>query len=430
MKKQIVLSLIVLNIFFCIQNIAYGQDKKSGIVIHESIQLETDKIFNKLVEIRRDFHKYPELSSEENRTQEVIKKYLLDLGLQVETDIYGYGIVGILEGEKKGKKIAWRADMDALSDDFTDNVDFKSMIKGVKHSCGHDVHMAISLGIAEVLAKNKNSLQGTVYFIFQPEEENFAGAKGMLENKLLTKFKIDEIYGLHVTPALVGQIIVKPNEMYAYQKGVKIELKKTLPEEEVKELATKIRNSLVRTKDGRKPLELQSLIDPEIGLANPNTIFKDYLITGENPRIYSQNNKLHIDVQLYETDSARFKNNIPVIKQVIKDQNYSSLLLSVSHINGNPIVINDPKLTSSSINILDSIYGKGFVTASYGQVPYSNDDFAYFQQKIPGVYFFLGGSNFEKGIIAMNHAPNFRVDEECLRIGVRAFSSLIFERLK
>lgn len=432
MKKQIVLSLIVLNLFFGIQNIAYGQDKKSEIVIHESIRLETDKIFDKLVEIRRDFHKYPELSSEEKRTQEVIKKHLLDLGLQVETDIYGYGIVGILEGEKKGKNIAWRADMDALPDDFPDNVDFKSMKKGVKHSCGHDVHMTIALGIAEVLAKNKNSLQGTVYFIFQPEEETFGGAKGMLENKFFTKFNIDEIYGLHVIPASVGQIMVKPNEMYAYQKEVRIELKNTLPEEEekVKELATKIRNSLVRADDGSKPWELQSLVDPEIGLANPNTIFKDFLIAEENFRIYSENDKLHIDAQLFETDSTRLKNIIPAIKQVIKDQSYSSQLLSVSYIRGNPIVINDPKLTNSSVDVLDSIYGKGIVTACYGQVPYSNDDFAYFQQKIPGVYFFLGGSNFEKGIIAMPHSPNFGVDEECIRIGVRAFSSLIFERLK
>ena len=398
-------------------------------VITEDIKFETDKIFDKLVEIRRDFHKYPELSGEEKRTQEVIKKHLLDLGLKVETDIYGYGIVGILEGKKKGKKIAWRADMDALPDDSPDNVDFQSMTKGVKHSCGHDVHMAIALGIAEVMAKNKNSLHGTIYFIFQPEEEIFTGAKGMVENELLNKFEIDEIYGLHVTPAPVGQIIVKPNEMYAYQKGVRIELKNMLSNEEAEELAAKIRNLLIRTNNGNKPLEMQLLIDPEIGLLNPNSIFKDYLIA-EYFRIYSKDDKLYIDAQIFETDSTKLKNIIPAINQIIKDQNYSSQLLSVSHIGGNPIVINDSKLTNSSISVLNNIYGEGFVTISYGQVPYSNDDFAYFQQKIPGVYFFLGASNFEKGIIAMMHAPNFGADEECIRIGVKSFSSLMFERLK
>lgn len=424
MKKQIILSLIVLNAFFGTQHIAYGQDKKNEIAIHESIRLETDKIFDKLVEIRRDFHKYPELSGEEKRTQEVIKKHLLDLGLQVETDIYGYGIVGILKGDKEGKNIAWRADIDALPDSFPDNVEFRSVTKGVKHACGHDVHTTIALGIAEVLAKNKNALHGTAYFIFQPAEETFEGAKAMVENGLFTKFNIDEVYGLHVTPAAVGQILVKPNEMYAYQKVVRVELKNTLSEEAAKELATEIRNSLVRTIDGSKPWEIHSVIDPEIGLMNPNTIFKDYLIAGDFG-IYTENDKLYMDVQLFETDSAKLKSIIPAIEKVIEDQNYSSQLLSVSFISGNPIVINNPALTSVSINVLDSIYGKGLIVVSYGQMPFSNDDFAYFQQKIPGVYFFLGA-----GAHAMPHAPDFGIDEECIRTSVSAFSSLIFERLK
>lgn len=425
MKKQIILSLIVLNVFLGTQHIAYGQDKKNEIVIHESIRLETDKIFDKLVEIRRNFHKYPELSGKEKRTQEVIKKHLLDLGLQVETDIYGYGIVGILEGDKKGKAIAWRADMDALPDDSPDNVDFRSITKGVKHACGHDVHMTIALGIAEVLAKNKNALHGTAYFIFQPAEETFEGAKGMVENGLFTKFNIDEIYGLHVAPFQVGQILVKPNEIVAYQKGVRIELENTLSEDDARELATKIRNSLFRPKNENKPWELQSLVDPEIGLMNPNTIFKDYLIADESlVWIYPENDKLFIDALLYETDSARLKSIIPVIQQVIKEQKYSSELLSISYFFENPIPINDPNLTNSSISALDSIYGKGLVEVSYGQIPYFNEDFAYFQQKVPGVFFFLGGTN------SMPHSPDFEVNEECIRASVSAFSSLIFERLK
>ena len=106
--------------------------------------------------------------------------------------------------------------MDALSNDFPDIVDFKSKVKGVQHSCGHDIHLGIALGIAEVLAKNKHSLSGKVYFIFQPQEETFFGAKSMLNNNLLTKITPDEIYGLHVTVLPVGQIMVKPNEIFAY----------------------------------------------------------------------------------------------------------------------------------------------------------------------------------------------------------------------
>ncbi|MCD0469759.1 M20 family metallopeptidase [Flavobacterium sp. JAS] len=429
MNKKTLLALLTINTF-CAQTIVFGQEKKSEVVTQESIQLETDEIFDKLVQIRREFHENPELAGKEKKTQEVIKKYLLDLGLQVKTYIYGYGIVGVLEGAKKGKKIAWRAEMDALPNDFPDKSDFKSNVKGVQHGCGHDVHMAIALGIAEVLAKNKKSLHGTIYFIFQPEEETFVGAKRITENKIFTKFKLDEIYALHVTGLAVGQIMVKSNEMYAYQKEIGIQFKNALPNEEVKELTSKIRKSLVRSDNGSKPWEIQYISDSKIGLMNPNTIFKDYLIAEENFRTYSKNDVFHINAELYETDAARLKNIIPTINKVIKDSNYASQLISIKFIKENPTVLNDPNLTHTSINTLDNIYGKGFVTTDYGQVPYFNDDFAYFQQKTPGVYFLLGGSNFKKGMIAMNHAPNFQVDEECIRIGVRAFSSLIFERGK
>ncbi|WP_149206661.1 M20 metallopeptidase family protein [Flavobacterium johnsoniae] len=426
--KQILLALLIL--IFSTQQILYGQKAKNNINIQESIKLETDKIFDKLVQIRRDFHENPELAGKEKRTQEVIKKHLLDLGLQVETDIYGYGIVGILKGDKKGKNIAWRTDMDALPNDFPDKSDFKSKVKGVQHGCGHDVHLAVALGIAEVLAKHKKSLQGTVYFIFQPEEETFKGAKAIVENKKFAQFKLDEIYALHVTALPAGQIIVKPNEMYAYQKEIGIQFKNALSNEEVKDLSAKIRKSLVRTINSSKPWEIQSILDPKIGLTNPNTIFKDYLIADENFRSYSKNDTFRLNAEIYETDASRVKNIIPAVEQVIKDNNLGSQLLSVSFIKENPTVLNHPDLTRNSVNTLENIYGKGFVTADYGQIPYFNDDFAYFQQKVPGVYFLLGGSNFEKGIIAMNHTPNFEVDEECIRSGVKTFSSLLFQRGK
>lgn len=428
MNKQTILALLFLNSLFMSSIVA--QNNKSKIETQKSIQLETDKIFEKLVQIRRDFHENPELAGKEKRTQEIIKKQLIDLGLKVETDIYGYGVVGILEGAKKGKRIAWRADMDALPNDFPDKSSFKFKTKGVQHGCGHDVHMTIALGIAEVLVKNKKSLHGTVYFIFQPEEETFIGAKKMVENEIFSKFKIDEIFALHVTALPTGQIMVKPNEMFAYQKEIGIQFKTALSNEEVKDLSAKIRKSLVRTINDSKPWEIQSILDPKIGLTNPNTIFKDYLISEENFRSYSKNDTFRVNAEIYETDATRLKNIIPTVEKVIADNNYGSKLLSVSFIKENPTVLNHPNLTKTSINILDKIFGKGFVVPDYGQVPYFNDDFAYFQQKIPGVYFLLGGSNFQKGIIAMNHAPNFEVDEECIRTGVRTFSSLLFERGK
>lgn len=421
----IYLSLIILTAF----QKACSQQKVENKLIYKSIKFETDSIYNKLVAIRRDFHENPELAGHEIRTQQKIQEYLLDLGLEVQTGIYGHGIIGILKGEKKGKSIAWRAEMDALPNDLPDEVDFKSKVKGVQNGCGHDVHMAIALGIAEVLAKNKKSLKGTVYFIFQPEEETFIGAKKMLDNGLLSRIPLDEIYGLHVTALPVGQIVVKPNELFAYQRRFRIQLKDELTKDQAKELTKKIHNALTHAKAGTKPWEIQNIGDPKIGVTSPDTDFEDYLVMDENFSIYSKNKELFLEAYLYETNPSNLKNIIPKIKQVIEDNNYKDQLLSVSFTQENPTVINDKKLTTIAVKTLDNIYGKNFVVTDYGVAPYFNDDFAYFQQKIPGVFFFLGGSNIEKGIIALNHAPNFRVDEECIKTGVRSFSSLIFERL-
>lgn len=406
------------------------QQQKDHTLTHESIQLTTDSIFSRLVKVRRDIHENPELAGKEERTQQVIKQYLLDLGLQVRTDIYGHSVLGILNGGKKGKKIAWRADMDAISNNFPDKMDFRSKVKGVQHGCGHDIHIAIGLGIADVLAKHKASVNGTVYFIFQPAEETFVGAKGMVDSGLFDKIKPDEIYGLHITPMSVGQITVKPNEMYAHQRRVRIKLKDKLSDEEVKALTDKISSAMVRVQPGGKPWDLKYLLDPQVGPGNPNTFFKDYLFMAENSTKHAGNDELFLDASFYETNPDNIQNIIPTVRQVVEQSGFGDKLLSVSMIQENPTVANDEKLTTAAINTIKRIYGNNAVLADYGQVPYSNDDFAYFQQKVPGVYFFLGGSNFEKGIIARNHAPNFQVDEESIRVGVQRFTSLIFERLK
>jgi metal-dependent amidase/aminoacylase/carboxypeptidase family protein len=432
---------ITISLLFILFNLSsFGQKDKvkpknlSGVASEEvltpeSVKIETDKIYDKLVKIRRDFHANPELAGHEKRSQEFIKQYLLDLGIEVETKIYGYSIVGILKGGKVGKKIAWRADMDALPNDFPDAVDFRSTVKGVQHGCGHDIHVAIGLGIAEILAKHKKLLKGTVYFIFQPEEETFAGAKNMIANGLFSKISPSEIYGLHVTALPVGQIMVKPNEMFAYQRRIRIKLKNELTTEEAKAITKKIYSSLSRSQADSKPWEIQHIGDPETGLMNPKTIFKDYAIVDENFSISSKNNELSLIGYLYETKQSNLHKIIPNIERIIAKENPTAKLLSVSFTQENPTVVNDEKLTKKAMKTLNEIYGKQLVVPDYGQVPYFNDDFAYFQQRVPGVYFFLGGSNLEKGIVAMNHAPDFNVDEESIRIGVRSFSSLIIERL-
>jgi metal-dependent amidase/aminoacylase/carboxypeptidase family protein len=415
-------------LFILITFLSFGQNKKMS-AINASIRRETDSIYDRLVNIRRDFHRAPELAGKEVRTQKAIKKYLADLGIKVLTDTYAHSVVGMINGDRPGKRIAWRAEMDALPCNFPDQVEFSSLIKGAQHGCGHDVHLAIALGIAEILIQNKESINGTVYFIFQPEEETFSGAKNIIEAELFSNLHLDEIYSLHVTDLPVGKIVVKPNEMFAYQKRIRIEFKNELSKEQAQELAHKIRSLLSRSQGDTKPSEIRRMNDPNMGIMNPKSIFKDYLIMDNNFSVYTKNDKLFLESYLYETDESKLQMIIPKIKRIISKEVYTDKLLSVSFIQENPTVINDKKLTKSAMKTLNGICGNNLTAPSYGQVPFFNDDFAFFQQKIPGVYFLLGGSNKEKGIIAMNHAPGFRVDEECIRIGVRSFSCLIINKL-
>jgi metal-dependent amidase/aminoacylase/carboxypeptidase family protein len=394
-----------------------------------SIQLQTDSLFKKLVDIRRDLHENPELAGNEIRTSATIAAHLRQMGLEVQTGKYGHSVVGILRGGHPGKTIAWRAELDALPGDFRDPVLFKSRKPGVHHACGHDIHIAIALGIAEILATHRKSLHGTVVFVFQPEEETFKGAKALIERGVFSSIKPKEIYGLHVTALPVGQIFVRPNELFAYQRRVRITLKDELSAAEIEQLTKNIQGDLSRTRPGAKPWELPRILDPEVGLTNPNTSFQDYLIMDPAFDTRREKGELLLEAYLYETNASNLPNIAPRIERAIEASGHKSKLRSVSYTQANPTVINDEKLTQQAIRTLQQAVGVEAIKTLYGQVPFFNDDFAYFQQKIPGVYFFLGGSNARKGIIAMNHAPDFQVDEESIRVGVRSFSSLVIARL-
>ncbi len=410
-------------------NIILGCKTSEEENIHKIIENDTKEIFTHLVEIRRDFHQNPELAGDESRTSKIIADYLTNLGLEVKTGISGNGVIGILRGKKEGKNIAWRADMDAIPNDFPDEVPFKSKIKGIQHGCGHDIHMAIGLGIAEVLSNNKESINGTVYFIFQPEEETFIGAKKIAESNLYSELKIDEIYALHVTAFPVGQIMVRPNELYAYQKIIQLKFNNELSKEDAEGLCNQFRNETLRRKDETSPWQISKAFDAKLGLTNSNTIFKDYFFVQENFVFDKDNNQLTIKADAYETDKSNLPDILPKIEQIIRKSEHKDKFISMSYIQENPTVLNHKGLTKNAIKTLTDIYSSNSVVMSYGQIPYFNDDFIYFQQKTPGVYFLLGGSNLEQGIVAMNHAPNFRVDEECIKVGVKSFSSLILERV-
>src|SRR5262247_69451 len=160
---------------------------------------EIDRRQEDLIALRRDFHRHPELSFEERRTAEIIAERLSAAKLEVRAGIAGTGVVGVLRGERPGRTIAWRADIDALP--LTERLEapFTSGTKGVMHACGHDGHTAIAITMAETMAARRGEVAGTAVFIFQPAEEIISGAEPMIAAGVLDDPRVDEVYGLHLT---------------------------------------------------------------------------------------------------------------------------------------------------------------------------------------------------------------------------------------
>ena len=198
-------------------SLAVGIMACSTFSAHANINIdkEVKSVENKVIEWRRDIHKHPELGNRETRTAATVAKHLKSLGMQVETDIAHTGVVGFLKGAKPGPTVMLRADMDALPVTEKADVPFKSTIVtkymgeevGMMHACGHDTHVAMLMGTAEVLAAVKNELHGNIMFVFQPAEEGApegeeGGAELMLKEGIFKKYKPEVAFGLHITSSL------------------------------------------------------------------------------------------------------------------------------------------------------------------------------------------------------------------------------------
>ena len=211
----------------------------SSLFLHSQINpADYDQVESKVIEWRHHIHQNPELSNREFKTAEYVAAHLKSLGIEVQTGIAHTGVVGILKGKKSGKVVALRADMDALPVVERNDLPYKSEVTsvfngqetGVMHACGHDTHVAILMGVAEVLSKNRN-FPGTVKFIFQPAEEGpppgeEGGAKLMVKEGVLQNPKVDAIFGLHINSGThVGKITYKPGGMMAASQRFVINVK-------------------------------------------------------------------------------------------------------------------------------------------------------------------------------------------------------------
>lgn len=387
------------------------------------------KVMPSVIETRRDIHQHPELGNREFRTSKLVAGRLRQLGIEVRTPIAHTGVVGVLRGGKPGRVVALRADMDALP--VTEQVDlpFKSTVRttyngqevGVMHACGHDAHVAILLGAAEVLSSIRNELPGTVVFLFQPAEEGApqgeeGGAALMVREGALDNPKVDAVFGLHVTSRYpVGEIAWRPGAELAAVDSFRIKVigKQThgaYPWLGVDPIV--VASQIV--------LGLQTIPSRQIDVSLAPSIVTVGAIHGG-----VRNNIIPDDVEMIGTirsiDETMRRDIHARIKRTAEEiAAAGGAKAEVSIETGYPVTYNDPALTEKMVPTFRKLTGDTeVVNPTLGA-----EDFSFYQQKVPGVFFWLGvrPKNQTAQQAASNHSPLFYVDESGLELGVRAMA--------
>ena len=425
--KRILLCLLIVTSF----TTAYGNEQ-----LKKQIDRSADRIESKVIEWRRHFHQFPELSNREFKTAQKIAELLRNLGLDVTTGVAHTGVVGLLKGGKPGPVVALRADIDALPVTERVDVPFASKIRstynghdvGVMHACGHDAHIAVLMGVAEILSSMKKYLPGSVKFIFQPAEEGApqgeeGGAELMVKEGVLKNPKVDVIFGLHVRSiAEVGTISYRPESTMAAYDGLRITVKGKQTHG-----STPWTGIDPITVSAQIIIGLQTIISRQTELTEEAAVITIGSIHGGvRSNIIPEQVELIGTIRTLNTDMQK-KIHEKIRLTATKIAESAGAIADVRITKGYPITYNDPELTEMMLPSLKEVAGENnvkLVKAITGA-----EDFSFFQKQIPGLYFFVGA--MPKGTkpedAPPHHSPDFYIDESCLKIGIRALSYLTLD---
>lgn len=399
--------------------------------LHQKIDQQADLIENKVIDWRHDIHQNPELSNREFQTAEKVAQHLKSLGIKVKTGVAHTGVVGYLETSKPGPVIALRADMDALPVKERVDIPWASKARGeylgaevpVMHACGHDTHVAMLMGVAEILAGMKNELSGTIVFLFQPAEEGAppgeeGGAKMMVAEGVLDDPKVDVAFGLHInsmTP--VGHINYKPGGALAAADifNIKVIGKQSHgsqpwggidPITIGSQIVQGLNNIIARQTELTKEAAVITVGKFDAGVRN-NIIPESAQLTGTIRTLdVKMQDKIHEKIKLTAESiamSAGGKAEVEIIRGV-------------------PVTYNDPELTSQMISTIEKAAGKDnvhLVNAVTGA-----EDFAFYANEVPSLFLFLGGMPADAEKPAPHHTPDFYVDDAGMKLGVRTLCYL------
>jgi len=396
-------------------------------------------IEEKVIEWRRTLHQNPELSNREFKTAEMVANHLESLGMEVRTGIAHTGVVGVLRGGKPGPVVALRADMDALPVPERVDLPFASKVKstylgkevGVMHACGHDTHVAMLMGAAEVLTSMQDELQGTVVFLFQPAEEGAppgenGGAKMMVEEGVLNDPKVEVAFGLHISSNLeVGKIRYKPGGTMASANRFEIKIKGkqthgSMPWGGIDpitigaQIVQGLNNIISRQTPLTKEAAVISVGKFEAGVRN-NIIPEEATLIGTIRTLDMDMQKVIFE-KIHLTATKIAESAGATAEVVIAD--------------GAPITYNDPDLTAQMLPTIQQTAGNENVILSKAIT--GAEDFSFYAQKVPSLFLFLGGmpKGMDPSEAAPHHTPDFFIDDSGLDLGVRTLCNLTLDYMR
>ncbi|MEM6628251.1 MAG: amidohydrolase [Bacteroidota bacterium] len=404
---------------------------------------ETDewvaKVEPKVIEWRHHIHENPELSNREFETAKLVANHLRSLGIEVQTEVAHTGVVGLLKGGKPGPVVALRADMDALP--VTERVDipyaskvratYNGVESGVMHACGHDTHVAILMGVAEILAGMKSDLKGTVKFLFQPAEEGAppgeeGGAELMVKEGVLENPDVDVVFGLHINSMTeVGHIRYKPGGTLAAADRfvIEVEGKQThgaRPWGGVDPIVT----------SAQIIMGLQTIISRQTELTREAAVISvGFMHSGNRSNIIPEKAKLIGTIRTLNTDMQKLIHQ-KIEKTATQIAESAGAVAHVTIETGYPVTYNDPALTEKAVEALQEAMGTEYLHLSDAVT--GAEDFSFFAQEVPGFFFFIGGrpSTVRVADAAPHHTPDFYVDDEGMKTGIKALLHLTLDYME
>lgn len=398
-----------------------------------------EKAFNaiesKVVSWRRDIHQNPELSNREFKTAEKVAAHLRRLGIEVQTGVAHTGVVGILKGRRPGKVVALRADMDALPVEERNDLPYRSQAKGtfmgnevpVMHACGHDTHVAILMGVAEVMAKN-NDFAGTVKFIFQPAEEGpppgeTGAAKMMVEQGVLRNPDVDAIFGLHINSGThIGKIKYKPGGTMAASQRFVITIKGKQAHGSTPWQSKDPIVIAAQIIDGLQTIvSRNSELTKEAAVISVGSIHGGVRFNIIPEEVTMVGTIRTLDPEMKEIIRGRMQTLVPKIAAAYDAE------ATVDIQDGTAITYNNLELTKQMLPTLENVAGKENVILMNAIT--GAEDFSYYQQEVPGLFFFLGGTplDVKEENAPSHHTPDFMVDDRGLLLGVKALTQLTLD---